>query len=138
VTTIDPAPAVHSELVIAGTAQQAGLPQGVAGIAPLTCGFQFGAPAFAFANTIGNDPQAICYTAAAQLGAFAALEPLFNCPDVMSYLGGCGPKSFRNEVSQCGTFQASACFCGGSSRNSYQSMRSRFGAPDLVLRSGFE
>ena len=107
-------------------------------IAPATCGYVAGAPAFVFANSIGNDVDTTCWNAASQLGSMAGLEPLFNCPDVMSYLAGCGPKSFRNESSACGTFQAGACFCGGSSRNSYAVMRDVFGATDPVFGNGFE
>lgn len=138
VTTIDPSPAAHSELVIAGTAAQAGFPSGVAAVAPANCGYIAGAPAFVFANTIGADVNAMCWAAASQLGSMAGLEPLFNCPDVMSYLTGCGPKSFRYESSSCGTFQASPCFCGGSTRNSHAVMRTVFGGADSLFAAGFE
>jgi len=138
VTTIDPSPASHFELVVAGTAAQAGQQGGVTGLAPQACGVVPNAPVFAFANSIGNDPTIICETAVSQLGAVASLEVLFNCPDVMSFLNGCGPKSFRNENSNCGGFQAASCVCGGSTRNSYLVMRAAFGAADRLFNNGFE
>ncbi len=138
VTTIDPSPAAHSELVIAGTTAEGGFSAGVVAIAPANCGYIAGAPAFVFANTIGADVNAMCWAAASQLGSMAGLEPLFNCPDVMSYLTGCGPKSFRYESSSCGTFQASPCFCGGSTRNSHAVMRTVFGSADRLFATGFE
>ena len=98
VTTTDPSPAAHTELVIAGTPTQAGLNPGITAIAPANCAFVPNAPAFAFANSIGNDVNAICWAAASQLGSLAGLEPLFNCADVMTTLPACGPRSYRNEV----------------------------------------
>lgn len=138
VTTIDPSPAAHSELVIAGTTANGGFNSGVVAIAPSNCGYVAGAPAFVFANTLGADVNAMCWAAASQLGSMAGLEPLFNCPDVMSYLTGCGPKSFRYESSSCGTFQASPCVCGGSTRNSHAVMRTVFGGADRLFAAGFE
>jgi hypothetical protein len=138
VTTTDPSPSAHTEVAIAGTPQQAGLPTGVTAIAPFTCLPVSGAPAFVFANSIGNAVQTICWGVASQVGAMAALEPLFNCSDVMSYLPACGPRTFRNEASSCGTFSASACFCGGTTRNSFSVMRTVFGVADALFASGFE
>ena len=138
VTTMDPSPLPHSELVLAGTAAQAGFPDGVTGVAPATCGYVPGAPAFLFANGVGSDVNGMCWASAFLLGSMAGLEPLYNCPDAMSYLSGCGPKSFRNENSPCGTFDAEPCVCGGNSRNSFLTMRSVFGAADPVYANSFE
>jgi hypothetical protein len=138
VTTSDPSPQPHSELVLAGTAAQGGFDVGVGGVAPATCGYVAGAPAFLFANSYGSDVNGLCWSSALLLGSMAGLEPLYNCPDVMSYLTGCGSKSFRNEESPCGTFAPEPCLCGGSSRNSFQTMRSVVGAADPVFASGFE
>lgn len=138
VTATEPSPLPHSELVLAGTAAQGGFPVGVAGVAPATCGYVAGAPAFLFVNDFGSDVNGMCWSAAFLLGSMAGLEPLYNCPDVMSYLSGCGSKSFRNEESPCGTFAAEPCQCGGNSRNSYLTMRSVFGAGDMVYANGFE
>ncbi len=137
-TTTDPSPAPHTELAIAGTPTQAGFAMGISGVAPFTCNVVRDAPAFVFANILGNDPTFICHVAAAQLGSLAGLEPLFNCPDVMSYLDMCGPKTFRNEESPCGTFQAAPCMCGGTTRNSFAVMRGAFGGPDALFADGFE
>lgn len=138
VTTTEPSPLPHSELVLAGTAAQGGFPVGVAGVAPATCGYVAGAPAFLFVNDFGSDVNGMCWSTAFLLGSMAGLEPLYNCPDVMSYLSGCGSKSFRNEESPCGTFAPESCLCGGNSRNSFFTMRSVFGAGDLVHANGFE
>ncbi|HET9484340.1 MAG TPA: hypothetical protein VFO79_10325 [Xanthomonadales bacterium] len=138
VTLVDPSPAAHTELVLAGTPQQAGFPSGTAGVAPFSCGYVAGAPAFVFANLIGPDASGICWVAGSQLGALAGIEPLFNCPDVTSYLTGCGEKSYRNEDSQCGTFSATSCTCGGTTKNSFAIMRAVFGAADLLFGDGFE
>lgn len=138
VTTADPSPSAHTEVAIAGTPLQAGLASGITAIAPFTCQAVPDAPAFVFANSIGNDVQAICWGVASQVGAMAGLEPLFNCSDVMSYLAACGPRSFRNEASSCGTFSASACICGGTTRNSFTVMRTVYGAADALFASGFE
>jgi len=138
VTTSDPSPQLHTEMVLAGTPEQFLLPGGVQGIAPFTCNLVANAPAFVFANDLGTDVELMCYTAAAQLGSLAGLEPLHNCLDVMSYLSDCGERSYRNEVSSCGTFSAAPCMCGGTTRNSFAVMRNIFGPAEGVFEDGFE
>ena len=137
VTLTDPSPTPHIELVIAGTSAQAGFPSGSSGVAPFNCGFIPGAPIFAFANSIGDDVETLCQTAMFQLGAIAGLEPLYHCPDVMSYLVGCGTKSFTNHASQCGAFTPATCICGGTTRNAFEVMQSRFPGA-LIFQDGFE
>lgn len=138
VTTTEPSPLPHSELVLAGTATEGGFSPGSAGVAPATCGYVAGAPAFLFANESGSDVNGFCWGAAYMLGSMAGLEPLYNCADVMSYQTGCGPKSFRNENSPCGVFAEKPCVCGGASRNSFVTMRGVFGTGPLVYANGFE
>jgi len=50
VTLIDPSPAPHIEIVLAGTAANAGFPSGVRGVAPSQCQYIPNAIAFVFAN----------------------------------------------------------------------------------------
>jgi hypothetical protein len=138
ITTADPAPAQHTELVLAGTPGQFLFSDSVPAVAPFNCNLISNAPAFVFANNLGADSTLMCHLAAAQIGALAGLEPLYNCQDVMSYLPSCGPRSFTNVSSQCGTFGAATCICGGSTRNSFSTMRSAYGPADPVFDDGFE
>ena len=136
VTTVDPSPTPHYEIVVAGTPQQAGLPVGSAGVASATCARIPNAPMFVFANANGDIPQLNCEVAGFQLGSVAGLEPLYNCADAMYLYAGCGNKTFRNELSPCGTNAPATCQCGGTTRNSFavvaQALR------DVLLASGFE
>jgi hypothetical protein len=138
VVTTDPSPTPHSELVVAGLPQNAGLPSGVWAIAPSVCSFVPNAPAFVFANAFPPEPERLCWIAMQQLGFMAGLEHLFYCPDVMSTIEGCSDRSFQDRDSACGTTSPMPCQCGGTSRNSHAVMSAVFGAGEAIFADGFE
>ena len=138
VVTTDPSPAFHTEIVVAGSPQQAGFPAGVGGVSPFSCSLIPNAPGFAFANLFENDPQLICEVAAAQVASLAGIEPLYDCRDITSYLPRCGDKRFLDEATQCGTFSPAACMCGGTTRNSFASMLAAYGGADALFADSFE
>ena len=138
VVTSDPSPAPHSEIVVAGSPQQAGLSNGVGGIAPFSCSLIENAPAFAFANVFENDPRLICEVAAAQVASLAGIEPLYDCRDITSYLPACGTRRFLDQATQCGIFSPSTCMCGGTTRNSFALMLAAYGGADPLFADGFE
>ena len=55
------------------------------------------------------------------------LEHEFKCEDPMTYLYGCGEKSFQDGDYPCGEYEARACECGGASQNAYQYILDLFG-----------
>lgn len=85
VTTVDPGDASHFEIAVAGTPQQVGLPSGPFAVSPLTCALVPNGIAFAFANSIGDQPQQICAAAASTVGNLVGLEFVTSCEDAMAF-----------------------------------------------------
>jgi hypothetical protein len=48
----------------------------------------------------------------------------------MTYLFGCGDKSFQNVAAACGEYAARGCSCGGSTQNSFAHIKAVFGFAD--------
>ena len=48
----------------------------------------------------------------------------------MTYLNGCGAKSFQDVGAQCGEFQARACNCNRQAHNSVELLFEKLGASD--------
>lgn len=138
VVTTDPSPTPHSELVMAGRPQDAGLPSGVWAVAPSICNYVPNAPAFVFANVFPPEAERLCWIGLQQLGFMAGLEHLFYCPDVMSTIEGCSARAFQDRDSACGVNGPAPCQCGGSTRNAHAVMQAVFGAGARVFADGFE
>jgi MYXO-CTERM domain-containing protein len=56
----------------------------------------------------------------------------------MTYLNGCGSKTFQDVDASCGEYSRRSCQCGGSTQNSVQLMLTRLGpgdqlAPEVVI-----
>jgi hypothetical protein len=130
VTDQEPTSGDYVEAVVGGSPDQAGMPFGVGGVAPFSCGVIPNAVVYAFADVYGNDFQGICETAAQEIAHAFGLDHEFLCEDPMTYLSGCGDKSFQDTYAQCGEFEPRECSCGGSSQNSVQMMLERLGASD--------
>ncbi len=127
VTDQDPSPANHFEAMVAGTPQQVGMSSGVGGVSPFTCGVINNAITYTFANIYGGSVQAICEVVAQETAHAFGLDHEFLCQDPMTYLYGCGDKSFQDVDARCGEDQARNCSCGGSTQNSVQRILAVFG-----------
>ncbi len=138
VVTTDPSPTQHSELVLAGTPQDAGFASGLWAVAPSTCNYVPNAPAFIFANAFPAEAERLCWIGMQQLGFMAGLEHLFYCPDVMTTIEGCSGRAFQDRDSACGITAPAPCQCGGSSRNSHAVMSAVFGSGNPIFADGFE
>jgi hypothetical protein len=133
VTDVDPGDAPHLEVGVAGTPQNLGLPAGIQNVAPAQCAFVPNAIGFAFAGQIGDDPPAICWSAAQALGsAMAGLDHEVLAGDVMSTIPGPSPKQFLDETASCGESTPRDCFCGGTTQNSYQQLLAVLPEPDTA------
>jgi MYXO-CTERM domain-containing protein len=141
VTDEDPSPAPHDEAIVCGTPGVIGLPNGVGGVAPFSCGQIPNAITFTFAAVYGGDEQQIVATVGQEAAHAWGLEHLLSCNDPMTYLnspwsdeGSCWPKSFQDKDTQCGEYNPRACDCGGSTQNSHQHILNMFGAgvPDTA------
>jgi hypothetical protein len=133
VTIVDQEPASNEryvEHVVGGRPQDVGLPNGVGGVAPIdnfNCSVLDVAINFTFAEVYGGNVQAICETAAQEIAHSFSLDHELHCPDPMTYLGGCGDKSFRDVNAQCGEFQPRACNCNRVNQNSVQLLLEKLG-----------
>ncbi len=133
ITQTEPASGEYIEAVIGGSPGQVGLPQGVGGVAPIDqfqCSIIPNAIIYAFADVVGNDPEEVCEIAAQEIAHAFSLDHEYYCPDPMTYLGGCGNKTFRDFDAQCGEYQPRGCNCSRPSQNSVQTLLDKIGAPN--------
>jgi len=75
---------------------------------------------FAFSATNSNDVQATCETIAMEVAHAYGLDHEYLCKDVMTYLRGCGKKSFVDADAPCGESKKRTCEGGAPTQNSYQ------------------
>ncbi len=130
VTDVDPGDSPHTECVVGGAGYDIGLPD-VGGVASFACAVIPNSVCFVFPEHSGDDPRAICETIGQETAHTFGLDHAFLCEDVLTYLDGCGDKSFRDEDAQCGERSPRACLCGGATQNSYRMLLGALGAhPD--------
>tara|TARA_R110002073_G_scaffold142117_2_gene293529 strand:+ start:41002 stop:42291 length:1290 start_codon:yes stop_codon:yes gene_type:complete len=135
VTDVDPGQTPHYESVVAGSPQLLGMPAGVGGVSPFTsnCDVIPSSIVFTFTDVLPRDPQIICEIAAQEIAHSFGLDHEFLCSDPMTYLSGCGAKSFQDVAAPCGEDQARDCAqpgqydCGYDQQNSVQLMTQRIG-----------
>src|SRR3972149_3218701 len=122
ITDIDPGDMPHIESVVAGNPEQLGLDPYVGGIAPYTCydegsgrGVIENSIVFTFAGTYNyaNNARDICETAAQEVSHSFGLDHEYLCKDPMTYLYGCGNKSFQDVYAACGEDRGRNCQGGG-------------------------
>ena len=97
--------------------------------------------AFAFANDIGANVDALCWIAARGFGALYGLDNNLYCPDVMSDTQGCGTKTFTNFDATCGeSATPRTCNIPGSpaTQNSALRLGQIPGRADVIFRGLFE
>lgn len=138
ITTTDPGQLPRRELMLAGNPQDIGLPSGIPGAAPFTGQPIDNAIAFAFANTIGDNPDALCWMTANQLGHLYGLDNAHYCPDLMGFTDGCGLKAFTNVDAPCGEYSDRTCASGAATQNSDATLRLVIGDVDRILFSNFD
>jgi hypothetical protein len=100
----------------------------VSGLAPFNGAVIPRAVVFAFAQTVNNEPRAVCETIAMEVAHAYGLDHEYLCKDVMTYLRGCGAKSFVNADAPCGEGKKRACEGGGKTQNSYRRLVEVLGA----------
>jgi uncharacterized protein (TIGR03382 family) len=136
VTDVEPASGDYVEAVIGGYPQQVGLPNGVGGVAPIdtfSCNIIADAIVYVFSGALPNNAQLLCEVAAQEIAHALSLDHELLCEDPMTYLDGCGDKSFQDINAQCGEYSARSCDCGRPSQNSVQILYDKLGASDGSL-----
>jgi hypothetical protein len=111
------------EAVVGGTPDELGLPGAVAGIAPMDatgCSVLPKAVVFVFAGNLPRAAEASCEVAAQEIAHAYGLDHEWLCEDPMSYLRGCGAKTFQNVDATCGEWNLRDCICGRETQNSAQ------------------
>ncbi len=120
VTDEDPSPMPHDEAIVCGSSEGTVF-EGAAGVAPFDCGRIPNAITFTFPATIGNDLRFTVETIAQEAAHAWGLDHSFKCEDPMTYLEGCGDKSFQNAAYDCGEYEARTCECTGQpTQNTYE------------------
>lgn len=127
VTDVDPGNTPHDEAMVCGSGELAGFP-GTGGVAPFSCGVIDNAITFTFPESLGNSSQLIAEVIGQEAAHAWGLDHELLCEDPMTYLSGCGNKSFQNIDAPCGEFNARACSCGGNTQNSYEHILNTWGA----------
>jgi hypothetical protein len=93
----------------------------VGGLAPFAPGKVIPkAVVFAFSDRLQNRARPICETIAMEVGHAFGLDHSYECKDVMTYLTGCGAKTFLDKDVRCGENVARDCADGRPDQNSYQ------------------
>jgi hypothetical protein len=133
ITDVDPSPAPHDEAVVCGSGALAGF-DGAGGVSPFTCDVIDAPITFTFPESLGNDPRTIAEVIAQEAAHAWGLEHEYKCEDPMTYLYGCGEKTFQDGDYECGEYSPRACECGGATQNAFQYITDLFGAamPDAA------
>lgn len=127
VTDVDPSPMPHDEAIVCGSGSLAGF-GGAGGVAPFTCDVIDAPITFTFPESLGDYPRSIAEVIAQEAAHAWGLEHEYKCEDPMTYLYGCGDKTYQDGDYPCGEYEARACECGGASQNSYQYILGLFGS----------
>ncbi len=103
----------------------------VAGIAPIAsnCRVIKRAVVFAFEQNI-TTLQRTCEVTAHEIAHAFGIDHATLCTSLMSYKGGCGPKTFQDVDAECGEFSERPCHCGGDTQNDHQRLVERLGVLD--------
>lgn len=92
----------------------------VSGLAPFNGGVIPRAVVLAFSAQVKNDVRTTCETIAMEVAHSYGLDHEYLCKDVMTYLAGCGAKSFVDKDAPCGEKKKRACKSGAATQNSYR------------------
>jgi MYXO-CTERM domain-containing protein len=133
IVDVDPGNVPHFEIVVAGSPEDVGMDPNVGGVSPFTndCSVIPNSIVYTFAEVYGNDYGGICETAAQEVAHSFGLDHEHLCQDPMTYLSGCGDKSFQDVAANCGEYSNRECACGGNTQNSVQMLYARIGAADV-------
>ena len=116
--------------MLGGNPSLFGYPRGVSGVSPFSGDIIPQAVVFVFERSLRSNVEAVCTSAVHEIGHALGLEHQYTCEDPMSYLHGCGEKSFQDLEAWCGEYEPRRCANGGK-QNSYRHL-----AEVVGLRNG--
>jgi hypothetical protein len=125
-----PAKPGYIMVLVGGRARDIGITEGhhVSGLAPFNSEVVPDPIVFAFAREVKNKSRIVCETIAMEVGHAYGLDHGYLCKDVMSYLTGCGSKSFVDKEVRCGEHKPRDCHGGAPTQNSYRLLTTVVGA----------
>jgi hypothetical protein len=125
-TDVDPGAVPHIEAVIGGTSNQIGMGP-IGGISPMhgDCSIVERSVVFVFSGNLSG-LQNTCEVTAHEVSHSLGLEHEYLCEDPMTYLYGCGNKTFQDRAVSCGEYSPRACMCGNT-QNSVQELMQKLG-----------
>jgi MYXO-CTERM domain-containing protein len=138
VTDFEPTDSSYVEAVVGGSPGDIGMPYGVGGVAPFDpfgCGIIEQSVVYAFADVYGTSEQGLqmlCETVSQEVAHAFSLDHELLCEDPMTYLDGCGEKSFQNIYAACGEWEERECSCDRESQNSVLLMSELLGVNEGV------
>ncbi|HEU4612829.1 MAG TPA: hypothetical protein VFS15_12155 [Kofleriaceae bacterium] len=117
-------------VVVGGKPADIGVTDGhhVAGLAPFNGNVIPRAVVFAFAAAVDNEPRTVCETIAMEVAHAYGLDHEYLCKDVMTYLHGCGAKTFVDANAPCGESKKRNCEGGKPTQNSFRRLVDVLGA----------
>jgi hypothetical protein len=119
VVTERPAAGTYIMAMVGGRPGQLGYGRGISGVAPWNGDVISDAVVFVFEQEMRGNPQAVCASVLHEVGHALGLEHAYLCEDPMSYLSGCGKKSFQDQDAWCGEGEPRECERGGT-QNSFR------------------
>jgi hypothetical protein len=130
VTDVRPHDSDFLMVVVGGTPADVGITGShhVTGLAPFNGSVIPRAIVFGFSGATNNDVRQTCETIAMEVAHAYGLDHEYLCKDVMTYLTGCGAKSFVDADVPCGEAKKRACEGGGKTQNSFRRLSDVLGA----------
>lgn len=109
-------------VLVGGRARDIGITKGhhFSGLAPYNADVVPDPIVFAFARQVRHKARTVCETIAMEVGHAYGLDHGYLCKDAMTYLQGCGKKSFVDKTVPCGEHKQRACNDGKPTQNSYR------------------
>jgi hypothetical protein len=112
--------------------------QRITGLAPFSGGVVPDPVVFAFSKAMRNRVRAICETVAMEVAHAYGLDHTRHCPDVMSYGGDCGAKTFVDRDAACGERADRVCASGQPIQNSFKMMEAVLGLREKMATRAAE
>ena len=115
---------------IGGNGSEMSFQSGTGGVAPIdsqNCNNIPSAIVYVFSDVYKTDVQGMCEAGAQEIGHAFSLDHEYLCQDPMTYLQGCGAKTFQDVDASCGESNTRACICGRATQNSVQILTQRLG-----------